>query len=102
MAYLVPERFHESPARGQLGESRIIAGMHLPLDATAPHPGAGLGWATSMAASEGIALVAYAQVAHQTLMAAVGARAVSGVHPQDVSQIALRIMPRTRPSTVAA
>jgi hypothetical protein len=33
MAYRVPERFQEMLARGlELGENRIIAGMHSPLD----------------------------------------------------------------------
>ncbi|MNY57649.1 hypothetical protein D3C86_1938840 [compost metagenome] len=33
MAYVVPERFQEMLARGlELGENRIVAGMHSPLD----------------------------------------------------------------------
>ncbi|HCQ47466.1 MAG TPA: hypothetical protein DIW53_12090 [Achromobacter sp.] len=91
MAYLVPERFHELLARGlELGESRIIAGMHSPLDVIS---GRVLGQASALgniyAASEGTRSVAYAQ-AHQTLMAAVGASTpeqfLAFAHSQDVSQ----------------
>ena len=33
MAYVMPERFQELVARGlELGENRILAGMHSPLD----------------------------------------------------------------------
>ena len=33
MAYVVPERFQEMLSRGlELGENRIVAGMHSPLD----------------------------------------------------------------------
>lgn len=91
MAYLVPERFHELLARGlELGESRIIAGMHSPLDVIS---GRVLGQASALgniyAASEGTRSVAYAQ-AHQTLMAAVGASTpaqfLSFAHSQNVGQ----------------
>ncbi|WMD20890.1 phosphatase PAP2 family protein [Achromobacter seleniivolatilans] len=91
MAYLVPERFQELLGRGvELGESRIIAGMHSPLDVIS---GRILGQANAAgniyAASEGVRSVAYAQ-ARQTLMAAVGASTpeqfLAFAHSQDVSQ----------------
>ncbi|EHK64086.1 acid phosphatase [Achromobacter arsenitoxydans] len=91
MAYLVPERFQELLGRGvELGESRIIAGMHSPLDVMS---GRILGQASAAgniyAASEGVRSVAYAQ-ARQTLMAAVGASTpeqfLAFAHSQDVSQ----------------
>lgn len=74
MAYLVPERFHEMLARGlELGENRILAGMHSPLDVIS---GRLLGQASALgniaAASKDTRTAAYNQ-AHQTLMAAVGA-----------------------------
>ncbi|RLJ37710.1 phosphatase PAP2 family protein [Acidovorax sp. 106] len=73
MAYLVPERFQEMLARGlELGENRIMAGMHSPLDVIS---GRMLGQASAVgniaAASKDTRAAAYAQ-AHQTLMAAVG------------------------------
>jgi len=91
MAYLVPERFQELVARGvELGESRIIAGMHSPLDVMS---GRILGQASALgnifAASEGTRSVAYAQ-ARQTLMAAVGASTpeqfLAFAHSQDITQ----------------
>ncbi len=74
MAYLVPERFQEMLARGlELGENRIVAGMHSPLDVIS---GRMLGQASALgniaAASKETRKAAYDQ-AHQTLMAAVGA-----------------------------
>ena len=74
MAYLVPERFHEMLSRGlELGENRIMAGMHSPLDVIS---GRILGQASALgniaAASKETRQAAYDQ-AHQTLMAAVGA-----------------------------
>ncbi len=74
MAYLVPERFQELVARGlQLGESRIIAGMHSPLDVIS---GRLLGQASAVgnihAASPETRAAAAAQ-ARDTLMAKVGA-----------------------------
>ncbi len=91
MAYLVPERFQELVARGvELGESRIIAGMHSPLDVMS---GRILGQASAtgniFAASEGTRAVAYAQ-ARQTLMAAVGASTpeafLAFAHSKDLSE----------------
>jgi autotransporter-associated beta strand protein len=74
MAYLVPERFQEMLARGlELGENRIMAGMHSPLDVIS---GRILGQASALgniaAASKDTRTAAYNQT-HQTLMAAVGA-----------------------------
>lgn len=91
MAYLVPERFQELVARGvELGESRIVAGMHSPLDVMS---GRILGQASAVgnmyATTEGVRSVAYAQ-ARQTLMAAVGASTpeqfLAFAHSQDISQ----------------
>ncbi|WP_459618605.1 phosphatase PAP2 family protein [Bordetella sp. 2513F-2] len=91
MAYLVPERYQEMLARGlELGENRILAGMHSPLDVIG---GRILGQASAVgniyAASEGERATAYAQ-AHQTLMAAVGTSTPEAfyayAHSQDVSQ----------------
>lgn len=74
MAYVVPERFQEMLARGlELGENRIVAGMHSPLDVIG---GRILGQASAVgniyAASAETRAAAYAQ-AQQTLRAAVGA-----------------------------
>ena len=77
MAYLVPERFQEMLSRGlELGESRILAGMHSPLDVIS---GRMLGLAAAAAnladpANAGKKSAAYAQ-AHATLMAATGTTA---------------------------
>jgi len=77
MAYAVPERFQEMISRGlELGESRILAGMHSPLDVLS---GRILGQASAAAnladpanASKKAAAVAQA---HATLMAATGTNA---------------------------
>lgn len=74
MAYLVPQRYQEMLARGlELGESRIIAGMHSPLDVIS---GRMLGQASALgniyAATPAAREAARAQ-AQQTLMSAVGA-----------------------------
>lgn len=72
MAYAVPERFQEMLSRGlELGEMRIIAGMHSPLDVLS---GRILGQANAAAnlaapANATKKAAAYAQ-AHSTLMAA--------------------------------
>jgi len=74
MAYLVPERFQEMLSRGmELGENRILAGMHSPLDVIG---GRMLGIASAAAnlyapANATLKASAYAQ-AHTTLMAATG------------------------------
>ena len=91
MAYLVPERFQEMVARGlELGENRIVAGMHSPLDVIG---GRILGQASAVgniyAASSGVRATAYAQ-ARQTLMAATGTSTPEAfyqfAHSQSVSQ----------------
>lgn len=74
MAYLVPQRYQEMLARGlELGESRILAGMHSPLDVVS---GRILGQASAVgniyAAPQATRDAARNQ-AQQTLMAAVGA-----------------------------
>lgn len=72
MAYAVPERFQEMVTRGlELGENRIVAGMHSPLDVVS---GRMLGQATAAAsiatgANAARKAAAYDQ-AHSTLMAA--------------------------------
>ncbi|ATA21708.1 autotransporter-associated beta strand protein [Gibbsiella quercinecans] len=75
IAYLVPERFQEMVARGvELGENRIIAGMHSPMDVIG---GRILGQASALgniyAQDEATRQAAYDQ-AHQTLMSAVNAQ----------------------------
>lgn len=75
MAYVVPERFQEMVARGlELGENRILAGMHSPLDVVS---GRMLGQATAAAsiATGGNAARKSAALAQArgTLMAAVKA-----------------------------
>jgi len=77
MAYAVPERFQEMLSRGlELGESRILAGMHSPLDVLS---GRILGQASAAAnladpANAAKKAAAVAQ-AHATLMAATGTNA---------------------------
>jgi len=77
MAYAVPERFQEMLSRGlELGESRIFAGMHSPLDVIS---GRILGQASAAAnladpANAARKAAAIAQ-AHATLMAATGTNA---------------------------
>lgn len=74
MAYLVPERFQEMLSRGmELGENRIIAGMHSPFDVIG---GRMLGIASAAAnlyepANATLKASAYTQ-AHTALMAATG------------------------------
>ncbi|KPC55394.1 acid phosphatase [Amantichitinum ursilacus] len=72
MAWLVPERFQEMVSRGlELGENRILAGMHSPLDVIGGRIQALATVAANLRANTGVADVAYAQ-AHSTLMAAAG------------------------------
>lgn len=74
MAYLVPERFQEMLARGlELGEMRIVAGMHSPMDVIG---GRLLGQASALgniAATSPDARKAARAQAQQTLMKATGA-----------------------------
>jgi len=75
MAYVVPERFQEMLARGlELGENRIVAGMHSPLDVMG---GRVLGQASALgniyAATPEIRAAAHAQ-AQQALRAEAGVK----------------------------
>lgn len=74
MAYAVPERFQEMVSRGlELGESRILAGMHSPLDVIS---GRMLGTASAAAnladAANAAKKTAAVAQAHSALMAATG------------------------------
>ena len=72
MAYVVPERFQEILSRGlELGESRILAGMHSPLDVLSGriHGEAVVAGNLADPANQALKANAYAQ-AHSALMAA--------------------------------
>lgn len=73
MAYVVPERFQELMARAlELGENRILAGMHSPLDVIGGRIQAEAAAAANFtAAAAATRSAAYAQ-AHTALMAAAG------------------------------
>jgi autotransporter-associated beta strand protein len=87
-AYAVPERFQEMLTRGgELGENRILAGMHSPLDVIG---GRLLGEAVATAsldtgANSGSRAVAFAQ-AQSTLIAAAGVSDVTGLNALAHSQ----------------
>ena len=75
MAYVVPERYQELLSRAlELGENRILAGMHSPLDVIGGRIQAQAAATASIAtgADAAASAPAYAQ-AHTVLMAAVGA-----------------------------
>ncbi|KQU66111.1 MULTISPECIES: phosphatase PAP2 family protein [unclassified Rhizobacter] len=75
MAYVVPQRFQEMLARGaELGENRILAGMHSPLDVIGGrvHGQAVAAAAIATGANSKIRAAAYTQ-AQAALMAAAGA-----------------------------
>jgi autotransporter-associated beta strand protein len=75
MAYVLPERYQELLSRAlELGENRILAGMHSPLDVMAGRVQAQAAATASIVtgADSKVAAAAYAQ-AHAALMAAVGA-----------------------------
>ncbi len=75
MAYVVPERYQELLSRGlELGENRIFAGMHSPLDVIGGRIQAQAAAAASIVtgADSKVTATALAQ-AHTALMAAVGA-----------------------------
>jgi len=75
MGYVVPERYQELLSRAlELGENRILAGMHSPLDVMAGRVQAQAAATASIATGADAKLTtsAYAQ-AHAALMAAVGA-----------------------------
>jgi len=70
MAYVAPERFQEIISRGlELGENRIIAGMHSPLDVIGGRIQAQAVAAANLAANAAARKAAYDQ-AHTALMAA--------------------------------
>lgn len=72
MAWLVPERFQEMVGRGlELGENRILAGMHLPLDVIGGRMLALAVSAANLTVYANDAQAAYAQ-AHQTLQQLTG------------------------------
>lgn len=72
MAWLVPERFQEMVGRGlELGENRILAGMHSPLDVIGGRMLALAVSAANLAAYASDAQAAYGQ-AHQTLQQLTG------------------------------
>jgi autotransporter-associated beta strand protein len=74
-AYVVPQRFQEMVARGlELGENRILSGMHSPLDVVGGRVQGHAVAAASLATGANVArkAAAYAQ-AQTVLMAAVGA-----------------------------
>lgn len=75
MAYLVPERYQELLSRAlELGENRIFAGMHSPLDVIGGRIQAQAAATASIATGTDSKLTAAAVAqAHATLMAAVGA-----------------------------
>ncbi|WP_175887436.1 phosphatase PAP2 family protein [Burkholderia contaminans] len=77
MAWLVPERFQEMISRGlELGENRILAGMHSPLDVIGGRMLALAVSAANLTAYAGDAQAAYTQ-AHQTLQQLTGTSATT-------------------------
>ncbi|KVL10014.1 phosphatase PAP2 family protein [Burkholderia sp. MSMB1826] len=77
MAWLVPERFQEMISRGlELGENRILAGMHSPLDVIGGRMLALAVSAANLSAYAGDAQAAYTQ-AHQTLQQLTGTNATT-------------------------
>lgn len=72
MGYVAPERFQELVSRGlELGENRILAGMHSPLDVIGGRIQAQAVAAANLAANPAVRKAAYDQ-AHTVLMAAAG------------------------------
>ncbi|MDN7700376.1 phosphatase PAP2 family protein [Burkholderia semiarida] len=77
MAWLVPERFQEMISRGlELGENRILAGMHSPLDVIGGRMLALAVSAANLTAYASDAQAAYTQ-AHQTLQQLTGTSATT-------------------------
>ncbi|HGL6714952.1 phosphatase PAP2 family protein [Burkholderia contaminans] len=77
MAWLVPERFQEMLSRGlELGENRILAGMHSPLDVIGGRMLALAVSAANLTAYASDAQAAYTQ-AHQTLQQLTGTSAAT-------------------------
>jgi autotransporter-associated beta strand protein len=88
MAYVLPERFQEILSRGlELGENRIVAGMHSPLDVIGGRIQAQAAAVASIATGANAPgkATAYAQ-AHTALMAAVGASSPSALNAYAHSQ----------------
>jgi autotransporter-associated beta strand protein len=79
MAYILPERFQEIVSRGlELGENRILAGMHSPLDVISGRQQATAIAASNLADPANAALKpAAVKQAHTTLMAATGTTAAT-------------------------
>jgi len=91
LAYVLPERYQELLTRGlELGENRIYAGMHSPLDVIGGRVQAQAVAAASLSTgiNKAARTVAYTQ-AHDTLMAAVGSTSLSAfkdyAHSQGVN-----------------
>ncbi|WP_417069981.1 autotransporter-associated beta strand repeat-containing protein [Niveibacterium terrae] len=73
MAYVMPERFQELVARGlELGENRILAGMHSPLDVISGRVQAQAVAAANIAAASAATRKAAYDQAHAALQAATG------------------------------
>jgi autotransporter-associated beta strand protein len=73
MAYVIPERFQEEIARGlELGENRILAGMHSPLDVIGGRIQAQAVAAANLTALSAAQRKAVYDQAHTVLMAAAG------------------------------
>jgi autotransporter-associated beta strand protein len=73
MAYVIPERFQEEISRGlELGENRILAGMHSPLDVIGGRIQAQAVAAANLTALTAAQRKAAYDQAHTTLMAATG------------------------------
>jgi autotransporter-associated beta strand protein len=90
MAYVLPERYQELLSRAlELGENRILAGMHSPLDVIGGRIQAQAAAAASIAtgADAAASAPAYAQ-AHAVLMAAVGASSPAAFNAYAHSQAA--------------
>jgi autotransporter-associated beta strand protein len=88
MAYVLPERYQEILSRAlELGENRIVAGMHSPLDVIGGRIQAQAAAAASIATGANMAgkSAAYAQ-AHAALMAAVGASSAAAFNAYAHSQ----------------
>jgi len=88
MAYVLPERFQEILSRAlELGENRIVAGMHSPLDVIGGRIQAQAAAAASIATGANLAgkSAAYMQ-AHAALMAATGASSPAALNDYAHSQ----------------
>ena len=91
MAYVLPERYQELVGRGlELGESRILAGMHSPLDVVSGRVQAQAVAAANLVAAGAATRAAAVAQAHATLMkltnttpATFAAHAVSGTPASD-------------------